>query len=331
MKVSQPLSQNSQLLDSEIEEIYGKERAFKFEIWKYRHLESGHAGFHTYFDCPVVVLAAKMLELKKWGKISKTSQELFEDIRTCVLKNYVHFDKDKVYRIGEYGHFFPAICKEPAKYIQHREDYREMLQKLRDMGKKLFLATNSHAEYTEFIMTQSIGKEWRSYFDFVSSHCGKPIYFEDLEGHRPFYRYDENADDKKGIICHVEDLDNQHTYLEGNVKDLEAYFVKLTGKEKPDFVFFGDHYITDAAVSHLRNNWKGIAIIEEINFENPKSRESHEHEPSLLTDYKKYWGSFFADYCGDDQEEPVKHSWVEFAEDHTTHVIGLLSDFEKLL
>jgi hypothetical protein len=39
-----------------------------------------------------------------------------------------------------------------------------MLKKLKDMGKKVFVATNSHAEYTNVIMTASIGEDWR---DFV--------------------------------------------------------------------------------------------------------------------------------------------------------------------
>ena len=41
---------------------------------------------------------------------------------------------------------------------------KESLQKLKDMGKKLFVATNSHAEYAELTMTQSIGEDWKSKF-----------------------------------------------------------------------------------------------------------------------------------------------------------------------
>ena len=80
----------------------------------------------------------------------------------CVIKHYIHFDYDKWYKIREYGDFFSEICKNPDLYIQHRPDFRESLQKLKNMGKKLFVATNSHAEYSEFILTQSIGEDWRS-------------------------------------------------------------------------------------------------------------------------------------------------------------------------
>ena len=54
------------------------------------------------------------------------------------------------------------MVKEPTKYIQKREDFRQILVKLRELGKKIFIATNSHAEYTNLIMTHSIGEDWKS-------------------------------------------------------------------------------------------------------------------------------------------------------------------------
>ncbi len=55
------------------------------------------------------------------------------------------------------------MVKNTEKYIQRRDDFREILVKLREAGKKIFIATNSHAEYTNLIMTQSIGEDWRTF------------------------------------------------------------------------------------------------------------------------------------------------------------------------
>lgn len=94
---------------------------------------------------------------------------MFDDIRVCVIRNYVHYDEENVYKIADYGYYFPEIVNHPEKYIQKRDDFKSMLIKLRDMGKKTFLATNSHAEYMNLIMTHSIGDDWKDYFDLISS------------------------------------------------------------------------------------------------------------------------------------------------------------------
>lgn len=71
--------------------------------------------------------------------------------------------------------------------------YRLRLQ-MRAAGKRLFLATNSHIEFSELLMTHAFGyvppgpaanapphghvpqhsKEWHDLFDLVMVHCGKP-------------------------------------------------------------------------------------------------------------------------------------------------------------
>mmetsp|Transcript_34513 Transcript_34513/g.39936 ORF Transcript_34513/g.39936 Transcript_34513/m.39936 type:complete len:187 (+) Transcript_34513:795-1355(+) len=185
-------------------------------------------------------------------------------------------------------------------------------------------------------MTQSIGEDWRCFFDFVSSYCGKPNYFKDVEGHNPFYRYSSLADDNKGKACTADDLCPEHTYLGGNVKDLEDYFKRICEKQDVKFIYIGDNYLSDSAVSNLRAHWKGITLIEELNFEDPKirkdphSEEEYKMDESTLMDYKRYWGSYFADFCRGDSDVIVRHSWVTFAEKETSFTISLMKDFENL-
>ena len=56
------------------------------------------------------------------------------------------------------GHFFQSVKADPAKYIKKcPEDVIEWLKNLRKAGKLTFLLTQSHVEYTKFLMTYSLG------------------------------------------------------------------------------------------------------------------------------------------------------------------------------
>lgn len=96
-----PVSLSLKITDSEIEILYGKSRIFHldFSIWSYRSLENKYLGFHTYFDGPVILFIAKALELRNRGKIDKNFYEIFNDARTWIIKNYVHFDDKKWHRV----------------------------------------------------------------------------------------------------------------------------------------------------------------------------------------------------------------------------------------
>jgi hypothetical protein len=56
------------------------------------------------------------------------------------------------------------VIKNPSKYIEAQPELRKSLEKLIGAGKLLFLATNSHFEYMEFIMEQSLGADWKTLF-----------------------------------------------------------------------------------------------------------------------------------------------------------------------
>ena len=321
----------TELEDSEIEEIYGKERHFEFSWWKYQDRVKGYEGFHSYVNTGVVSMISKLIEIKKNGLLHKTCHEIIKDIELCILKNIVHFTDDKWFKIREYGELFPEICKNLNFYVQNRPDYRESLQKLKAMGKKIFAASNSHAEYANLTMTQCIGEDWREFFDFVVANWGKPKFFKDVESITPFYRYTILTDDCKEKSCNVDDLCGNHIYLEGNVRDLEKYFQKMLDKEDVKFVYIGDNYISDGALSNLKEHWKGIALIEELNFEDPHADNTEEDDKPTLVNYKRFWGSYFEDYCGENDETPSRNIWVAFAEKECSFTISLFKDFEKML
>jgi len=78
----------------------------------------GHWSFITFFDCPKVGVVAKCMALKAKGLVKKSNYDIAKDLRDIIFKEYVHYNEDKVHGIGDYGHFFPAILKDPTKFIQ---------------------------------------------------------------------------------------------------------------------------------------------------------------------------------------------------------------------
>lgn len=84
---------------------------------------------------------------------------MWENIRTHVYGNWANVDyaNKKINFIADFGTFFPALVKNPLKYIRKSGDFKEVLQRLKAKGVKIFLATNSHHEFSNLIMSTSIG------------------------------------------------------------------------------------------------------------------------------------------------------------------------------
>lgn len=92
------------------------------------------------------------------GKVNKTYKDLSNDIRMGIWRHYLHFERNgKVLPANNYGLYFPEVWKNPTKYIIPQPEMRDVLAKLRQQGKFIFLATNSHWEYMELIMSTTIG------------------------------------------------------------------------------------------------------------------------------------------------------------------------------
>ena len=51
------------------------------------------------------------------GKINKSYVNLIQDVFKCINRQFRHFNNDKVFQCLSYGTYFPAIFKDPKKYI----------------------------------------------------------------------------------------------------------------------------------------------------------------------------------------------------------------------
>ena len=103
-----------------------------------------------------------------------------------------------MHSIETFGKFFPKVLGNPTKYIQYQPDLYKTLTELKRQGKKLFLGTNSHTDYTEFIMKTTLGDNWKELFDIVCSYCRKPVFFWDQKERPPFYALDTKSKNYKG-------------------------------------------------------------------------------------------------------------------------------------
>lgn len=79
----------------------------------------GYIAFFTFFDIPKVAIVISAINLmEKKILTNKTYYDVACDIRTIVFRNYLHFNEKEVSPIETYGKYFPAIVKDPKKYIQ---------------------------------------------------------------------------------------------------------------------------------------------------------------------------------------------------------------------
>lgn len=88
-----------------------------------------------------------------------------------ILRQYAHYNSEEVFPIREFGDYFPEVARDTDRYILAQPHLRSSLEKLRANGKRLFLATNSHEEYMELIMSQTLGPDWKTLFDLSCANC----------------------------------------------------------------------------------------------------------------------------------------------------------------
>ena len=86
-----------------------------------------------------------------------------------------------------------TILSDPGKYIRKDERLESSLTRLKSMGKKLFIVTNSDWWYTNNIMQFLLGHSWRSFFHLVIVDAWKPKFFSST---KELVRLDLGEDDQ---------------------------------------------------------------------------------------------------------------------------------------
>jgi 5'-nucleotidase len=206
------------------------------------------AWIDTLFALPEAALFAQVIDLEETAGKKVDYDRLFTDIRESM--DQIHAD----------GTLKIRVKADLARFIVRDPELGPALHKLRSSGKRLFLLTNSHLDYTEAVMRHVLDgvlpeyPSWRNYFDAVLTASKKPGFFSSSS---PFVELDEAG---APIPGEVRGLERGHTYAGGNRGELE----KLLGAGGDRVLYVGDHIYGDILRSKKSSQWRTCLVIEEL-------------------------------------------------------------------
>ncbi len=199
--------------------------------------------FDTLFDMPEGILYSALVEMKdkEPDLLPMSYRTLYDDIRSAV--DTLHAD----------GSLKARITANLAAYFEKDPELVPTLQKFRRAGKKLFLLTNSEAEYTAAVMDFLVGGEagsWENLFDLVICFSCKPGFFVARGDGEPVPK-DELAQ-----------MPNRtgHCFVGGDSFFLE----RKIGATADSIIYFGDHTYGDILRSKKSVGWRTAMIVPEV-------------------------------------------------------------------
>lgn len=217
--------------------------------------------FDTLFDMPEGCIFTGLMDMKSRGEAvsDRSPRRIYDEIRRTV--DTMHADGTLKARImADLEHFFHV---DP--------DLVPTLRKFRQAGKKLFLLTNSDADYTGAVMNFLVGGEdgsWEDLFDLIVCSARKPNYFLPGEAARPV---PENEFPR--LPNH-----NGRAFVGGDCFFLESRL----GVGGDDILYFGDHTYGDILRSKKSVGWRTAMIVPEV-----------EQELESLIPVQEQWRALF--------------------------------------
>jgi HAD superfamily 5'-nucleotidase-like hydrolase len=230
-------------------ELSREERA---QLYHSRPVRVGSERYHwvdtLYALSEVAVFAAVIEDLESAGDVVDAGQ-LFDDIRRSI--DLAHRD----------GSILNAILEEPERFIARDPDLPATIHKLRSAGKRLFLLTNSNAEYTDrvmsFLFAGSLNgySSWRSYFDIIVTGAMKPRFFK--EDDIPFEPAEPDLEPPE------RGFERGRLYRGGCLER----FRQLAEAEGDRVLYVGDHIYGDVLRAKKDTAWRTAMIVQEMDQE----------------------------------------------------------------
>jgi 5'-nucleotidase len=212
------------------------------------HLSSPRfAWIDTLFALPEACLFAEAIELTESGGGTLDYQQLYDDIREAI---------DTVHRDGSLK---AVVVADLARYLVKDPELGPALHKLRSGGKRLFLLTNSLADYTDAVMRHVLDgllpeyPSWRNYFDAVITGAAKPAFFSER---RPLLVLGPDGQPAGEATS----LERGRTYQGGDLSRLE----ELLGIGGERVLYVGDHIYGDILRSRKSSLWRTCLVVEEL-------------------------------------------------------------------
>jgi HAD superfamily 5'-nucleotidase-like hydrolase len=241
------------LSDEERRRVYREEKI---------HLsEPRFAWIDTLFALPEASLFAGVVDFLEGRGQTVNYGRLCDDIRTTI--DAVHADDT----------LKSQVRRDLGRYLLKDLELGPALHRLRSGGKKLFLLTNSLADYTDAVMRYLLDgvlpeyPSWRNYFDVVITGARKPTFFSER---RPFV---ELAPDGSPL-GEPRAFERGKTYQGGNLADFE----RLVGIGGDRVLYVGDHIYGDILRSKKSSLWRTCMVVEELERE---LAWLEQHQPEL--------------------------------------------------
>eukprot|EP00730_Choanoeca_flexa_P012525 TRINITY_DN4358_c0_g1_i1.p1 TRINITY_DN4358_c0_g1~~TRINITY_DN4358_c0_g1_i1.p1 ORF type:complete len:471 (+),score=91.04 TRINITY_DN4358_c0_g1_i1:114-1526(+) len=217
--------------------------------------------FSTFFDMAGALAAAACVDLLDAEKASHDDINVYQKVLDDLLAAF-NFNFDAAQFGKDEGYYFPALKADTDRYV-HRVsgDVKDWLAALRADDVKLFILTNSHADYTKLLMDHAFGEEWYDAFDLIVFKGEKPGFFADPPETRPFYHV--TKDGIKGAEAAT--VEPGDLFMNGNVAALiEAFKQGQIKNGELQVVYFGDHLTGDILATSKHTSWRTVAVLEEL-------------------------------------------------------------------
>lgn len=234
-----------------------------------------------YFDIVVSLVFARCVDsVDEERNGIQEMYSIYEDLYEGLLDMFSvdHFQTNQ-------GGYYSEMKNNPEKYYHKRsEKFINWLKSLKKEGKLLFLITGSNIDFASCTASNTLGTDWKSYFDIVITFAKKPGFFT---MNREFIGLE-------GInqTGHVkpEDVKLGEIYVFGNWQDLHKCLVKNSSNPNPKFLYVGDNAIQDNYAPNTYSHCDTVAICEELYIDNKFG--THPDEKLLIS---QFWGSYFKD------------------------------------
>lgn len=254
-----------------------------------------------YFDIVISLVYARAIDSIDQSSRNKKNYKVWPDLLDSLVYmfNREHFAND----LGEY---FPELKRNPDKYYYKCSDQLlKWLQKLKDSGKRLFLITGSHVDSATHTASNTIGENWKDFFDIVICYAKKPGFFT---MNRNFVGL--KGTEEIGPIS-AQDLEVGGIYTHGNWTDLREFMKHLSKSKDPKVLYIGDNLVQDIYTPHVHSNCDTVAVCEELEAEQTQgfSKMWHPDEQFLCS---TIWGSYF--HCNDNK---IITNWYDMMKKHS--------------
>ena len=230
--------------DAEAAQLYGGD-PFRLHI-PYTHLQKDLVPINDTFALAEACLLADVVQLAVDENIPFDPYWLHTDVRRAV--EWVHVS----------GTMHGTVRAAPERFLDRNVRTKEMLERTRASGKKVFLLTNSGFDFVDAGMKYLLDDdEWLSLFDVAIFESSKPGFFE---SQKPFRRLNVDNSFAKWGEVRPADIDRGRSLVGGSLQE----FMRLTGWVGKRVLYFGDHVFADLQEPARESGWATGAIISEV-------------------------------------------------------------------